>query len=431
MGLIYNRFKPGLLAYLGVPSYVHGYSLGVEFIRNWFLSPFTSGRYNNFFKTVHISEKNMLDEFKIYDIGDYAKREAPAVTFFPRTDMAFDYDKVDAYYGSLSEYIRRSSTQNAFFRDVEKSLFIGVEFELMKLPVSIRVRVNSRAQQLDLYKFIGLALGMGATHTETLDIDYHIPYEIIINLAHNAGFEISTSSDGIPFIKDTEALLEYMNKNSAAPILYKKRLINGVYEFFVRGSDIYAHIDCLEDMQYDDGEQHGMIMSDFKIDINVTLSIPVPKFFIFYTKENCSFEIPVGIHDSNNVGLYLIKQMDDISEVNNKGWQRHLRTQYKNVTDDKINMKELFMEDNHLWTVIEDSLSIYMSPSAFIDIAVYINEFNMSNRINTYMNWKTMNLEINDEYAKNCLLYIYIYIDLKYINNRISVLNSLQKTRLS
>ena len=42
---------------LSIPSEVHGYSIGVEFMRDWFMEKFPK----DFFKTVYINGKNIID----------------------------------------------------------------------------------------------------------------------------------------------------------------------------------------------------------------------------------------------------------------------------------------------------------------------------------------------------------------------------------
>ena len=57
------EYKPQLYRNLAMPSYVHGYSLAIEYMRSWFLSHFDK----NFFKVVHVNGKHVLDDWKHFN----------------------------------------------------------------------------------------------------------------------------------------------------------------------------------------------------------------------------------------------------------------------------------------------------------------------------------------------------------------------------
>ena len=56
-------YKPKLYKSLVCPSYVHGYSLAIEYMKKWFLSKFDK----KYFKFVHINGKHVLDDWKHFN----------------------------------------------------------------------------------------------------------------------------------------------------------------------------------------------------------------------------------------------------------------------------------------------------------------------------------------------------------------------------
>ena len=67
-----NKFKPlkfgrvqkiKLLSSLCTPSYVHAYSLCIGYMKKWFLDHFPE----NYFKTIYIEGKHVIDEYKKYN----------------------------------------------------------------------------------------------------------------------------------------------------------------------------------------------------------------------------------------------------------------------------------------------------------------------------------------------------------------------------
>ena len=60
---------------LSTPSTIHGYSLAVEYMKNWFLKQFD----DDYFKTVHINGKHVFDDYRRFSKTELLKIEKPAV----------------------------------------------------------------------------------------------------------------------------------------------------------------------------------------------------------------------------------------------------------------------------------------------------------------------------------------------------------------
>ena len=111
-------------------------------------------------------------------------------------------------------------------------------------------------------------------------MDFHIPIDIILAIAENRKFEIKDGK-----VVDIVGFLQYLNSHSLLPITYKYRTINGNSEYFVRLSDVYTHISCLDQLQIDEGVRTGHLDTNFHIEMNAILKIAVPSYYFFYSKE--------------------------------------------------------------------------------------------------------------------------------------------------
>ena len=49
--------------YVSIPSAIHGYSLGIEYIRDWLLDTFPK----DFFKTVHVGGKHVYADYRKFN----------------------------------------------------------------------------------------------------------------------------------------------------------------------------------------------------------------------------------------------------------------------------------------------------------------------------------------------------------------------------
>ena len=231
-----DRPQDQLYGSLMTPSVTNTYSIGLEYIKKWFFSKFRDG----YFKTIYVNQKHPLDEFRNFKITKGLKKMKPSVAISPQ--LAFDYDRdyVDLYQNDITDYVRRAKTRNTFFSDNEKNLHLSTLFELLEINFNFTIRVSTRAQQIDLYKYMMLALRFGSTQGEDLTMDCHIPYAMMAQLAQDAGFELKDNK-----IVDVIGFVRYLNQHSDLPILYKYRTINAKDEFFLRVADLYTHINVL------------------------------------------------------------------------------------------------------------------------------------------------------------------------------------------
>ena len=392
--------KQELYSSMAIPSTVHSYSNGVEYMKNWFLE-----KFQNYYKSIHVEGKHAFDDFRRFNKDTILKRGKPALAIIANLSFDYDRERLDSYPYGLNHYLKRSDYEGAFFKDKDRNLFIGITGEQMQINFTFRSKVSSRAQQLDLYKYMQMAMRVGYTQGEYTSMDFHIPYGIIMQLAEDAGFKIVNNKvvDVIKFVK-------YLNSHSEIPITYKLRTINGRNEYFLRIKDVYTHISCQDALTADDGEREGMISNNFIVELNSTLRIPSPKMYIYYS-ENKHTHIETAQIAEEHIGLYSVKLVD-IPEINEMGWNQYLTTEYfEEDTNSLLNIDfNDFFKDHELGLAIEYCNTLKMSPSIFLDIKVY----NKDTLMEYVIDWETLILTtIANPIDK--INFISIYVDTNYL----------------
>ena len=102
---------------ISVPSTIHGYSIGVEYMQKWFLDKFDK----DYFKTIFVAGKSVFDDYRKLSKKELLSIEKPAVSINPVLDADYNRDFVDMYPGGLKNFARRTCTYDkAFFSDYEK-----------------------------------------------------------------------------------------------------------------------------------------------------------------------------------------------------------------------------------------------------------------------------------------------------------------------
>lgn len=395
---IYKREQ--LYKSLCIPSSIHSFSLSVEYMRNWFITKFSK----DYFKTVYIDNKHVFDDFRQMTQAEQLKRLKPSLAIIPQIDLTFDRERIDSYPFGLEIYTSRSKRDDAFLKDRSKHIYVGISMKADLVNFNFKVRLSTKAQQLDMFNYMKMAFRVGYTQGEDVDMDFHVPYNLMIQMAKDSGYEAVDNK-----IKNPIGFLNYLNTHSTIPFLYKFRCINGHDEFFIRMSDLYVHIST-PDILADDGEREGHLSNNFVIELQASVRFPSPQFYVYYSEtKNTEIE---SIKEIDDVISVFSVQIVDIPEINEKKWNQYLTTEYNEKDLSKplvIDFSEFFTGD--LGEVIKYNNSIFISSDIFIELKLY----NDGKIIEADIDWDTMTLTTRT-IPVDITTFIAIYVDLLYMN---------------
>lgn len=425
--LLSNYDEPKTLNHaLSIPSTSNSYAQAIQFARDWFLSKFDK----NIFKSIYIDGRYVLEDQRSLEKTKNIVRDKPALAIIPNINWDFDNDSVDNHQYGISLHRRRTELEDSFFKDKQNNSFMALELEVLQLSFTYKIKVETRAQQMELYKYIRMAHCVGNSTGEKVDLDFHVPYALIIQLAYDAGFDVETRSNpNYPKIVNITNFLSYLNTHSSLPFVYKYRGINGKNEFFLRLRDIYIHIRSIE-ISADDGDRDGHLMNNFGIELSVEIRFPSPKYYSYFYQKSHDNYIYGTLNNSPGIvtSIYTFKGVP-IPAHNKYGWTKLLDTTYED-TSYKENKKltidffELF-KDSDLGDTIEYTLKQGISPSIFIDLYLV----NAGKLIGGTIDWDSYKYTSYYPVTATCT-YIAIYVDKEYINQYIVLNNNANKNRL-
>ena len=415
----YMNYQPKLYKNLTCPSYVHGYSIAIEYMKKWFVSKFPK----DYFKYIYINGKHVLDDWKHFNNYNIV-REKPMLAIVPVVDYDNDREYRDAYMMDQTMFLKRSDFQQSFFKDYNFMNFLYIQMRELKMDFTFKVRVNSRAEQLDLFNRMELWFRIGSTQFDYISADFHIPYDIMLNIAADSGFEIKDNHIIDPF-----GFVAYMNKYSDIPVIFKMRAINQKPEFFVRAKQMYTHIATIDKLQLDDGERQGKLDSNFHIEMRATLRIPIPHFYVYFCQDPITYKI--GVHEPNNsIGIYGI-QANEIPYQNDMGWTQIAITEYlTEVNDIEVDLSPILNNGHDIPILIDRALQLGISPESFIDLKMLRTQ-EVSKLVDGYMDWETRIFHFKYIENKEEMLTIVIYGDKEYINDTISTIENFDNTRFT
>lgn len=385
----------------------HNYALCIDYIKKWFLEKFSK----DYFNFIHLDGSHVFGEINRLtkeQIISHIKSDHAILTISPNIDESYDREKIDTNLFGLDQYINTTKIDKSFFQDPVNNKYLMMKMDMIKMEYVFRIKVPSRAMQLDLYNFMKLAFRIGLSETRDVDTDYLIPYSLILSIAKDCGFEVKDDRVVHPI-----RLLTYLNSRSFVPVLYKRSNVNDKEEYFIRMTNLPVHIK-LEGMTKDDGDKKGHLADNFGIEMNITVRFPSMQLYVYFSKTQNRF-VPQdkAVYNINNTLMMALHQTNDPPPVNKKCWNLYIKTDWQ---EDKlgpiaIDMDELF--EGELRRMIENHKKRFVSPAVFMDIQL----FNDGCQMDSYMDWDNMTLYCNDPVNK-LISTIAIYVDLDYLNTQ-------------
>ena len=269
---------------------------------------------------------------------------------------------------------------------------------------------------------------VGATQKSQVSYDFHLPYEMMLNMAKHNGFEIEYPPEEkqsilYPRIKNVPKFLSYLNSHSMFPISYKLRTANGNCEFFMRVPDQYTHISNLDPLSLDDGEREGQLDNNFHIEMNCQLLIPAPQEYFFYSSEALDNKFKL---QNDIAGLYRFRPLSP-PDKDPHGWRQYISTEYQDDSKhvESIELAEL-LEGTDLEKAMNATREMGISPAVFVNIILYNAQYEQRIKID----WENMIIYPVIQDLKMVYSQITIYVDLEYMNNQIKLIDNTEKNRL-
>lgn len=399
------------------------YSQCIELVRAWFLSKFNA----DFFDYIYVEGSNVLKEsLKPKDSQIIHKRATRAsLTITPQIDEEFSNDGRDLQMAGTDLYLRNTNSLQPFFKDIKNNRCLSMEMELLSMTFNFRIRVNSRAQQLDLFQYMRKAFRIGYTESYYVDQDFLLPRKLMLCLAEDAGFVLDDNGN----VKDYFKFLAYLNSVSMIPILYKMRAATQSKEYYGRFAESYVHF-SMPNLSKDDGDRPNHLTGEFGVEMNLEVRFPAPAYYAYHT-DNTELDIPK--FDDSSVDTSFVYNINTIKwatipEVNDKGWLLYVKDVNgyleENLTEPlKIEFKEYF--EGELLNLINAHLNKYISPALFMDVKV----FNDGKLMPGVMNWDKLEW-VSSDIPTTGLSSLALYMDMEYVNNQRIINLNMMNTRI-
>ena len=415
----YKKMRTNLV----IPSTNQSYSMVVEYMTKWFYSKFPE----QFFRSKYLEASHIMDTLRTMTQKQLIGNIKPCATIVADLDFNYNRENLDLYNMGIMLYQNKCRYKDAFFIDRDKHLFVSLATELILMNFTFKIRVDTKALQLDVAKMCQMAFRSGGSEKHYNDIDFSVPNELIMQIADDAGFCPCTC------MMDNIELMKYLNSHSKLPFFYKLNTATQNMEWFIKIPQSIIHIK-VGDINIGAGNVRGMINVDHDITFDAQVRFPSPKFYAYYSiiaRENVK-----SIHKiSSGIYIQTVTNLSMVPEKDEHGWQWTVHTEYsfneeKEIDDIKHgryeDLKICFDElIGDLRTVIDYTKSIAISPEVFLNIRLY----SFDKLVKTHIDWQTYTIHI-DEPIESANCYLIIYMDNNYMNENISNIKEYHKNRI-
>ena len=409
-----------------LPSQHNAYAVCVEFAKEWFLEKFDP----QYFNSVYVEGSHSFDEFrKLSQINQQLKRTNPICAIIPVIDMNANRDWIDSH-PEIPHLLKRTRMDGTFFSDnrSNRGLHLQLDFKTITLNVTYKIRLNTRAEEMDMMNFLHVKHRAGWTETRNLELDVHVPKAIISQMAFDNA--IPMDANGEP--KDPIQMLNYLNSFSLIPFIYKLRCATGNSEYFIKVPNCVAHIKT-ELPSMDDGERQDMVTTNYNIDFNAEFQMTAPYAYTYYSQHEHNYFTgePVVMADESICLMTAIKAEIPPEDDNHWGLltkepiQYHLdeeefeRCKHNPEEEIKIDMKKVLADDD-LGHVMDYTHRIGLAPAVFMNFLVLNNGMWMKYDVDWF------NMIISVKGITHPVIAIAIYVDMKYINDALIYIKGLK-----
>ena len=419
-----KSYSTDLKTNLLTPSRNQSYSCCIEWVSRWFYSKFS----DNFFKQKHLEIEHILNQRLHYRTRDLLVTNKPAVSISVNMDNNYNRELLDQYNYGADLYSNRARYRDVFFRDTDRSLGIALTMEMLLLNFSFKMLFAEQGIQMDVANRVNLLFRSGATQKSYADIDYHIPEELLIQLAEDTNNFVCPCTGKI---LDAEAFVRYFNQHSQLILYYKFDASKHKMQYFLRIPHCVIHIKVNE-VQVNEGDRMGNIRNNFEVSFDCQVRFPSPKFYAYLSLKERADTLCISQLDERSFGV-LVSSLAQVPDKNEKGWARKVETMYvfdepkevlaiKNGEHMHIDFGEMIGD---LRNAIELTKSMAISPDAFLDLRVY----NYFKRVPVSIDWNAYRINFLDKIS-SCECCIVLYIDGGYYANIVTALKEYDKNRI-
>ena len=403
-----NRMDKRYISLMG--SSAHTYGNALAFMQNYIIKLFP----DNMFKTTHVNSKIAHRQIRSTP-HEFVKKMKPMIIFRPRIpEMTEDrflegtriIERHDGIYSKWG-----AEDLEPFITDLKNDLQVKYKLNRAVMYVDVVIVLATLIQQLDYYHYIQNAVEINRPFMIPTCFESYLPQDMLSILSQIINVPVYNSGGY------TKEFLDHLNGISEYPITYKLQGSSQTKEFYR-----YYPVNILTnitDLDKDDGERSGAVMSDYKITFTVRMEFNSTGFYYIFNDNIYDIKLPK--YDIDNQGSEIIPVYTDVFEREDlnlqQGWVLYNRASFRlDSVDDVANLKELM--NNSILACIEYHKKNGLGYFEFLDIKVKKQGTYIVNGLDYDLNIDDLTVKFKNPTVYHTYTF-FICINLEYINELI------------
>lgn len=398
-------------------SMSHTYGNALAFMQNYIINLFPK----DLFKTIHVNSK--IAHRQIRSTGyEYTKKTKPMIIFRPRIadvndDRFLKGTALAERQGNL--YSTWGSTNlQPFMNDPFNDLSVKFQLNRSVFYIDVVLLFSTLMQQIDYVHYIQNAVRLNIPFSLHTCFESFIPQEML---------EIISRISDVPLYdedKSTRTFLKYMEGNSAYPITYKLQGSSGTKEFY---RYYPVNIDTLiGDLQWDDGEKSGHVMSQYQISFSVRMEFNSTGFYYIFSDKLFGeyYDLPKTYpEDTSIIPVFtdvILKEDFNLQP----GWRLYNSASCRlSARDEVICIDELL--NNSIRKVLEYHRKNGLPYLEFLDIKIRKQGVLLRSNIDYTIDYDTLNVTFADPSTFHTYKFL-ICVNVEYVNDFIKTIYNLK-----
>ena len=263
-------------------------------------------------------------------------------------------------------------------------------------------------QQIDYVHYLQNALRLNIPFSIHTCFESYIPQEMLKIISDIVDVPLYDQDNS------TRTFLKYIEGNSTFPITYKLQGSSGTKEFY---RYYPVNIDTLiGDLQWDDGERTGHIMSNYQVSFSVRMEFNTTGFYYIFSDKlfNDYTDLPTTYTDDTSIIPVFTDVISKEDFDLNPGWQLYTSAMCRlDTLSEEINISELL--NNSIKLTIDYHAKNGLPMYEFLDIKIRKQGELLRNNIDYTIDYDTLNVKMTDPSTFHTYRFI-ICVNAEYIN---------------
>lgn len=399
-----------------MPSISHTFGNALAFLQNYILKLFP----DDMFKTVHVHSKMAHRQLKSVN-KEFLKKSKPMIIFRPRIagreeerflkNTAFIERQTDKYYSWGLTNLQ------PFFNDSDINTSIKYQLNRSVMYVDVIVILSTLMQQMDYRHYLENAVRWEHPFGVQTCLEGYLSQEllkILSDLCHIPLYDEKGS---------TREFLSYMNGHSIYPVTYKMQGSSAQKEFF-RYYPVRVELNFM-DLNTDEGEQAGSIMSQYQITFSVRMEFNTNGFYYLFNENVYDLKLKPLIHpeDSNLIPVFTDILLEEDLHLA-PGWRLYNRAGLMlEDPNDKINFDSMLNES--IRACIKYHLDNGLPLFDLIDIKIRKQGVLIRRGEEYDLDWNKTEIQFHKQDTFHTYT-ILVCINLEYINSLVKTIYNLK-----